>query len=212
MIFLPLFFLEICILFSLSRVLSRTLSRFLSIQFLSLLFLPGVIVHELSHLLVAGVLFVPIGEIEFLPKRVEGGVKLGSVGIGKTDPIRRAIVGLAPILVGVLSLFAIASFYFAGSYELFTWQTLLPFYASFQIGNTMFSSAKDLEGFLELVLVVGFFTLVFYVFTRLTNISVSLPAFPADQIGAVLQPLVIALGIVIVLDVLIVGTLRIVRR
>ena len=96
-----LFIGELILLFLLSRALTKTLSRFLSISALSFLFLPGVIVHELSHMLVAAILIVPIGEIEFMPKRTEGGVKLGSVAIGSCDPIRRAIIGFAPVFVGL---------------------------------------------------------------------------------------------------------------
>ena len=83
------------------RLLSHVLLRFthsqsLTIQLLSLLFLPGVAIHELAHALMASVLFVPVGDIEFLPQLVDGGVKLGSVGIGLTDPLRRSTAATAP--------------------------------------------------------------------------------------------------------------------
>src|ERR1035437_2432032 len=94
--------LEISILFLLSRSISKTLSKFMSINFLSFLFLPGIIVHELSHILVAAILFVPVGSMEFAPKRHGNAVKLGSVEIAKTDPIRRSIIGCAPFFMGLL--------------------------------------------------------------------------------------------------------------
>lgn len=221
MLVLLVFFLEIGMLFFLSRALTEILSSVLlrisrsqttTIQLLSFLFLPGVIIHELSHLLVAGVLFVPVGEIEFFPKVTEGGVKLGSVAIGKTDPLRRAAVGLAPILVGIMLLLGFASFYFSYAYETFSLPTLLLFYGSFQIGNTMFSSAKDIEGLLEVLFVFGFFALAFYIFTLLSGFHLTLSSFPLAQIGGVIRPLVKVLGIIILLDVMSIGILRVVQR
>ncbi|HKC14513.1 MAG TPA: hypothetical protein VKC89_00935, partial [Patescibacteria group bacterium] len=83
MSFVLLFPFEFIFLFILSRTLTRKLS-FLPINLTSFLFLPGVIVHELSHYLLASLLFVPVGDIEFMPQRREGELKLGSVSIGQT--------------------------------------------------------------------------------------------------------------------------------
>ena len=66
--------------------------------------------HELSHLLTAGVLFVRTGEIEFLPKMEGDQVKLGSVAIEKTDPVRRAIIGFASVFVGLSTILGIIYF------------------------------------------------------------------------------------------------------
>lgn len=174
MLFIVIFFSELVVLFFLSRLLTRSISSLFlritksqsaTIQLLSFLFLPGIIIHELAHLLVAGMLFVPIGEIEFMPQIKDGGVKLGSVAIGKTDPIRRAIIGVAPvfaglaIMLGALFYLSFAQFVFIS----FPWNIIFLVYILFAIGNTMFSSRKDVEGLLE-VLVVGaiiFLTLYF---------------------------------------------------
>lgn len=169
MIFIGLFLLELVILFFFARLVTSSLSQFFlrltrsqntTIQLLSLLFLPGVIIHELAHLLVAGLLFVPVGEIEFFPQIKDppagGGVKLGSVAIGKTDPLRRAIIGVAPVFAGLAimlgSLFYLSSAQFA--FIPFPWNIIFLVYVLFTIGNTMFSSRKDVEGLLE-ALIVG---------------------------------------------------------
>jgi len=171
MFFLAVFILEIILLFLLSQALSKSISRIVynftrsqrvTIHFISFLFLPGVIVHELSHFLTASVLFVKVGEIEFMPKIQEGGVKLGSVSIAKTDPIRRAVIGVAPVICGLSLIFLsmyflifdeliVQSFRFIvvsgvpiGTYTIFL-------YILFVVSNTMFSSRKDLEGTLELI-------------------------------------------------------------
>lgn len=142
------------ILFLLSRQLTEALSflffrltnnHTLAIQLLAFFFLPGVILHELAHWLVASLCFVPTGEIEFFPKQQGDYVKLGSVQVGKTDPFRRFLIGIAPSFVGVTILFGLFWF-LQPSTSVFTWKTVLFVYAVFEIGNTMFSSKKDLEG------------------------------------------------------------------
>src|ERR1035437_9168331 len=110
MVYVTSLLVEIVILFLLSRAMSKNLSRFMSINLLSFLFLPGVIVHELSHLLVAAILLVPVGEVEFSPKKNGDGIKLGSVQIGKTDPIRRCLIGFAPIFMGIVLVVGLAYF------------------------------------------------------------------------------------------------------
>lgn len=168
MVFLAIFLFELVLLFLFSRLLTRSLSSFflrltrsqnITIQLLSFLFLPGIIIHELAHLLVAGLLFVPVGEIEFMPQIKEGGVKLGSVGIGKTDPIRRAIIGVAPVFAGLAVLFAIFSFALNSSNVLIL---AGGFYGLFAVSNTMFSSKKDIEGLLEVLIVGGLIVLTLY--------------------------------------------------
>ncbi len=111
MIFLVLLFIEIVILFLLSRLVSRTLSGFMSINLLSLIFLPGIIVHELSHFFIAVILFVPVGDIEFTPKKNDNGVKLGSIEIARTDPIRRSLIGFAPVFVGLALIVGVVYFF-----------------------------------------------------------------------------------------------------
>lgn len=97
MIFFILFAIEMILLFFLSKRLIKSLSLALFritkshsavINTLAIIFLPGTIFHELSHLLTAGVLLVPVGEIKALPEIEKSGVKLGSVQIGKADPFR----------------------------------------------------------------------------------------------------------------------------
>src|SRR5437588_102405 len=108
--FLILFLIEFALIFFLSRKLSSYLSIFflkytrskkITIYLISLFFLPGVIVHELGHWLMANVLFVKTGEIEFMPQIHGEHLKLGSVEVAQTDPIRRFFIGVAPIIIGL---------------------------------------------------------------------------------------------------------------
>jgi hypothetical protein len=77
---------------------------------------PGVILHEISHWLVARLLFVPTRDIAlFRPQPAEnrgkesGPVTLGYVEIFKTDPVRQSLIGLAPLPVGILVLLVLAA-------------------------------------------------------------------------------------------------------
>ncbi len=172
MFFFSLFFIELVILFLLSRNLSRVLSAFLyrftkskhfTISTIAFLFFPGTLLHELSHAIVAGLLGVHVGEIEFTPKVDGEHVKLGSVQIAHTDPFRRFFIGAAPFFVGTLILLGIL--FFAAQNHFFDnyFIVILIGYLAFEIGNTMFSSRKDMEGALELfgTIIVILITLYF---------------------------------------------------
>jgi len=168
MFFIVLFPCELIFVFFLSHLVTRALSymffsftknRHTAVSFFSLLFLPGVVIHELSHMLMAEILFVRAGSIEFLPKIHGDSVKLGSVAIAKTDPVRRFLIGVAP-LFGGLGVIVTAFFYFPLSLS-FRWQSIVLVYILFEISNTMFSSKKDLEGALGLFIFVLFAAIAF---------------------------------------------------
>jgi len=65
--------------------------------------LPGVLLHELSHWLVAKLLGVKTAKMSLLPKRQRGGrVQLGAVIVQKTDVVRASLIGIAPLVSGSL--------------------------------------------------------------------------------------------------------------
>lgn len=163
MLFAALFFIELFILFLLSRILTSSLSIFFfriirskrfTIYLLAFLFFPGTLLHEVAHAAMARLLFVPVYHIEFLPKLEGDSVKLGSVSIAKTDHIRRLLIGMAPFLIGTISLLFI--FFFTQKNQLFINAAVdcIVGYVAFEISNTMFSSKKDLEGAIELLLIL----------------------------------------------------------
>lgn len=130
---------------------------------MSFLFFPGTLIHELSHALMAGLLQVPVGRMEFVPKLVESNLKMGSVEVAKTDPIRRILIGTAPFLIGTLIL--VSTFFYAVQSNLLnnTLFVVVISYIVFEIGNTMFSSKRDMEGALEVVLAIVVICVVFYI-------------------------------------------------
>ncbi len=155
MIYLLVFILQIVILYFLSRkVVNKVYGLFYRITknkkwatyLFAILFLPGTFLHEAAHFLAALFLLVPVGQIELMPQEEGGHLKMGSVPIGKTDSLRRLIIGSAPLLLGISIIFA--SLGLAQSKNLTTNPGIILFlsWLTFEVGNTMFSSKKDLEG------------------------------------------------------------------
>jgi len=127
-------------------------------QILAFIFFPGTLIHELSHALMAGILLVPVHDIHLLPKLTEDGVILGSVEFEKTDPIRRSLIGIAPMIGGILVIGLVV--WFGRQNTILNldliWQIgllLLTFYLIFTVSNTLYSSKKDLEGVWIIVLI-----------------------------------------------------------
>ena len=69
---------------------------------------PGVLLHELSHWLAARLLLVRTGRFVIWPERDKRGVRLGYIEVEKPDPLRGALIGAAPVVVGLLALLGIA--------------------------------------------------------------------------------------------------------
>lgn len=131
---------------------------------LAVLFLPGVVIHELAHYLTATLLLVKTGEIEFMPQVRGGSVKLGSVQIAHTDPIRRFFIGIAPLVVGVFIILGVVSYFSTAKLPLhYALVLFIEAFIIFEIGNTMFSSKRDLEGAVELLGVVAILCITFYI-------------------------------------------------
>ncbi len=185
MLFILIFLVELTLLFFLSKHLINELSKIFlrisrhnysfTVNTLAVIFLPGTIIHELAHLLTAGILMVPVGELEVIPEISERGVKLGSVQIGQTDPIRRILIGVAPVLVGI-SIIVGLIFFNLDTLKSFSpfWLAAVLAYGIFEVSNTMFSSKKDVEGALvflsALIIVVGILWAALY----LTGNNISL--------------------------------------
>lgn len=171
-----IFIIELFVLFSTSRYVSQALfivfylilrSEKRAIYPVFILLLPGTIVHELAHYFMAEILFVGAHNIELSPKFENGRLKMGSVQVRKSDIFRQMLIGVAPIIFGI-SILSLGIYSF---FHLFNYSELLStplgiltivflIYLVFTISNTMFSSKKDLEGFLEFSAIVAFFILV----------------------------------------------------
>ncbi len=121
--------------------------------FLALLYFPGTVLHELSHFFAAKLLGVPTGNISLTPKFKENSIELGHVEIAQTDFIRRFIVGVAPLIVGVSVLSTIFYLICVNTYG--WWVYILFTYIFLTVANTMNLSRSDLLGSWKILALLG---------------------------------------------------------
>jgi hypothetical protein len=151
-----------------------------TITIFSILFLPGVALHEASHFLMARLLGVRTGRVSLLPRALKGGrLRMGYVETGSTDVVRDALIGAAPLLTGGLvvtyigiirmGLVPLGNDLLKGQFDLF-WQglahlPLLPdfwlwFYLAFVVSSTMLPSPSDRRAWLPILVVAGVLVLL----------------------------------------------------
>ena len=74
----------------------------LAIGIFSILLLPGVFIHEVSHLFMAIILRVPVRKISLFPQVTKKGkIRLGFVETAKSNVLRDSLIGLAPFIAGL---------------------------------------------------------------------------------------------------------------
>ena len=139
------------------------------------IFLPGVLLHETSHFLMAKLLRVPTGRFSILPKPLpDGRLQMGYVETAKADIVRDSLIGAAPLIIGTLfvAYAAISQLEMRvlwdvlrdGKFNLF-WMGVraLPnvqdfylwLYLTFAVSSMMMPSESDRHAWLELVISVG---------------------------------------------------------
>ena len=141
----------------------------------SLIFLPGVFLHELSHFVMAKILRVPTGRFSIFPQSLpDGRLQLGYVETGRADIVRDSLIGAAPLIMGTVFVAYVAIYRFEmrvlwdvlrnGQLDLF-WMGvgMLPnvrdfylwFYLVFAVSSTMMPSESDRHAWIELVVSIG---------------------------------------------------------
>lgn len=142
----------------------------LTIGLFSVLFFPGVFLHELSHFLMAKILRVRTHGFSLIPQSLSNGrLQMGHVETEQTDIFRDSLIGLSPLIAGTLFV-AYAGIYQMqlqtlwdvlrnGQMQLF-WMGLglLPsaqdfylwFYLTFAISSAMLPSESDRHAWLPL--------------------------------------------------------------
>ncbi|HEY3473721.1 MAG TPA: hypothetical protein VGK56_03875 [Anaerolineales bacterium] len=147
----------------------------LTMGIFSMLFLPGVFLHELSHFVIAKLLRVRTGKFSVFPQSLpDGRLQLGYVETARSDIVRDSLIGAAPLIVGTVFVAYVAIYHLQmrvlwdafrnGQLDLF-WMGMraLPqspdfylwFYLAFAVSSTMMPSESDRHAWLELVISVG---------------------------------------------------------
>lgn len=146
-----------------------------SIVLFSLIFFPGVAMHELSHWLMAKLLGVPTGRFSLIPRPMANGrLRLGLVETAPTNLLGEALIGTAPLLAGG-AFVAYAGWLHLGVSQIYpysiplnwaTWEAVISLaiaqpdfwlwvYLTFVISSTMFPSSSDRRAWLPLLLIAA---------------------------------------------------------
>ncbi len=179
-----LFSLSLLVLIFAQRLLQREIQIILlfltrkpnlAIGIFSLLLLPGVFIHEISHLLMAILLRVPVKKISLLPVVTkQGKIRLGFVQTAKSDVFRDSLIGLAPFMIGLflvayigtqkLGLTAFTDINYESNLSAFVISLKnLPqmtdfglwFFLAFAISTTMIPSEADRQSWKIIILVIS---------------------------------------------------------
>ena len=154
----------------------------LALVFYKALFLPGTIVHEGSHWLVATLLLVHAPKMSIWPeKQADGTLQFGFVETEKVDFVRESLIGAAPLIAGCAvilligygrltvgplaeavsagdlggALAALGAMFAASDF-------LIWLYLIFTISNAMMPSSSDRRAWPALLLVLGALGFVLY--------------------------------------------------
>lgn len=152
-------------------LLILTRSQPVTLAVYSLVFLPGVFLHEVSHFLAAKLLGVRTGRFSIMPRAMaDGHLRLGYVETARTDVARDALIGAAPLFAGGLFIAWVVlrqtglpagSLSSTGSLaNLWVYVRLLPaspdfwiwFYLVFAVSSTMFPSPADRRSWLPVLI------------------------------------------------------------
>ena len=171
------------------RIMAKEISTFVHrlggdgkafITLWSAVFLPGTILHEVSHFLVALALGVRTGKVEVLPEFIEdtgsdnNKVHLGYVQVAKMNPLQGFFVGFAPLITGsgvlVWLSTLIPTYYDDKNY----WLLALVIYIFFAVANSFFPSWQDIKQTLVFVFIVVIFLIAFFLFGF--KVSLTIPS------------------------------------
>lgn len=155
---------ELILVYVLSRQSIKKLFQILRLVFrndaivfriIALIFLPGTILHELSHFIVATLLLLKVRDIHIFPRWQGNQIKLGSVAYEKRDVIRSILVGLAPVGAGLLFFWWLSTIPILQSGNISL--QIVTVYVIFIVSTSMFSSRQDL---IDIVYVIPFIIII----------------------------------------------------
>lgn len=219
-----LLILELILLYILSRRVIQTVftvlfvltrSRTVGVWIVTIIFFPGTIVHELAHLFTAEILGVHTGKLTLIPESLEGTeIKAGGVMIAETDPLRRTLIGLSPVYVGIIVLTALSYFIrpplaalqgvalsnMFSSPSLYILFFIL--YSLFAVSNSMFSSKEDMKGVLPFAITAAIFLIAGY----FAGLRIGITGQLLTGLNLVTEALVRSLGVVIAVNLAVLAT------
>ncbi len=199
-----------------------------AIVLFSLLFFPGVLLHESSHFIVARLLGVRTGSFSILPKALPNGrLQLGFVETAPVDIFRDALIGTAPLLfgsafityVGLVRLDVIAlwsDMVASGAGALWSSLSVLQsrpdfwlwFYLVFAISSTILPSASDRRAWLPIALIFALLLVV----VLLVGAGPWLVEHLSATIAEIFRVLMVILGVSLAVHIVLVPPLYLLRH
>jgi hypothetical protein len=146
----------------------------IAITLFSILFFPGVLLHEGSHYSMARLLGIQTGRFSLIPRPLgEGKLQLGYVETAPADWLREALVGMAPLIAGglfvayvgiyQLNMISLGQALLSGNLQMFLESSgrlvaqpdfWLWFYLALVVSSTMLPSESDRRAWLPLGLIL----------------------------------------------------------
>jgi hypothetical protein len=115
----------------------------------------------MSHFVMATILFLKVRDVDVFPSWQHNYIKLGKVVYEKKDVLRSIIVGIAPVIIGLL-FFWWLSIIDALQGDML-WLRILLIFIIFIISSTMFSSKQDLIDIIYIIPLVFVIGLIVYI-------------------------------------------------
>jgi hypothetical protein len=194
--------------------------------------LPGVVLHELSHLAMAFLLRVKVLGFSLGPRRQgQGGrVSLGSIRVGRVDPVRGSLIGLAPLLGGSAALLLIGN-QVLGVGELgraldgqgldgllsgvgrvlAVADSWLWLYLVFAVANAMLPSESDMRALRPVLLFLGIAVALVLLLTGIPSVPAGVVSWVARAASTLASAFALTLAVDLVF-MLVIGALLLVTR
>ena len=181
-----------------------------AVRALFLILLPGVLLHEGSHWLVANLVGVRTGKVSIGLGKMRGKhFSLGSVTVDRSDPLRESLIGVAPFITGLLAVWALMGFGFGlwspdDPMEVLQtiWSTIndpltwIALYFVFSVSTSMIPSESDREPWGVIIAIFAAIGALALILGWYPNITPELLA-RAQQ---VLTTLIFVFGIIVVVN------------
>jgi len=185
-----------------------------------LVLFPGILLHELSHWVMAWLLGMRPRQLRVWPRMRGRRVEMGSVRMRSGGPLRDSLAGMAPLLTGSLVLILVSYRVFDGAALQRAWESgglgaawdgfwaalgaadaWLWAYILFAISNAMIPSSSDRQPLLSLFLYILVVALFFYLVGWFPSLTI--PSQMADRLAGALRTLTTAFAFTIGLDIVI---------
>lgn len=181
-----------------------------AVRALFLILLPGVLLHEGSHWLVANLIGVRTGKVSIGLGKMRGKhFSLGSVTVDRSDPLRESLIGVAPFIFGLVAVWLLMGFGFSlwtPNEPLQVWDaiastitdplTWICLYFVFAVSTSMIPSESDREPWGIIIAIFAGIGVLALILGWTPNLTPDLLAF----LQTVLTTLIFVFGIIVVVN------------